>query len=190
MIDPIIIGISGYKGSGKDTAASYLKGCFPYKEFPYVKRIGFADPIKRELCKKLEVSMDWLEERKNIPEIRGALQRLGEEGRKKDLNYWISKLLEGITTPNGEPKKEPPIRRVILIPDVRHHNEIEFIRSKKGFSFRVERKGQVNTDTHESEIHVGDLKVDWIIHNDQTVIKLRNDIRWLFVDMIMPHFSL
>ena len=56
----LIVAISAWKGSGKDTAADYLVANWGFK------RIGFADPLKDNVAKEFGISRDTLD----LPDLK------------------------------------------------------------------------------------------------------------------------
>lgn len=209
----IIIGICGLKSSGKDTLAFALLNCFSLELWPIAKRIGFADNLKKEVAEYLEVDVAWIEKRKRLPEIRQLLQRWGTEYRRaEDINYWIKQLDEQISQYRGryknlktntivegqlkykelvEEAKQQATNSVFVIPDLRFLNEAEYIREQGGLIFRIERTGQhPYTDKHSSENDFQKIRVDHVVHNDQTKLKLEKEAFWLYETIIKNHYGL
>jgi hypothetical protein len=99
----MIIGLSGYAQTGKDTVASHL-----IKNYDF-RRVAFADPIRQALYRLnplVEVgefravhlqspvdSMGWEEVKKISPETRRLLQILGTEvGREMfGPDFWVNR---------------------------------------------------------------------------------------------------
>lgn len=189
-MSPIIIGITGFKRSGKDTAAVYLLNCFSYKKFPIVKRLGFADGVKEEIAEALGTTVKVIEDRKNIPEVRRLLQWWGTEFRRADNDlYWIDRLANKIAALQW--KAGPDKRAVIIIADCRFPNEADFIRSNGGYIIKVERPGFDNSnDPHPSEAFVSSMPAHIYIKNDNKPLKLQKEIEWLFMEHITRHFKL
>lgn len=105
-MDKVFIGI-GYKArQGKNEVASAIQQAFPRD----VTVLGFADALK-VYC-RVQHGMTT----KDAP----LLQRVGEEMRQKDPNFWVN-ILRWTATDRDE--------RYILIPDLRHHNEVEFCKA-------------------------------------------------------------
>ena len=80
-----VLGITGYKLSGKDTFCVALQF-----KFPKIVRLAIADEIKRELAKFLGITVATIEEFKE-PHYRKPLQDLGSARRRIDANYWLSR---------------------------------------------------------------------------------------------------
>jgi hypothetical protein len=141
----MIIGISGFIGSGKDTAANYLVG------FHGFRRDSFAGALKdavatvfgwdRELLEGLTPESrhwrdqvdPWWSKRLNIPHLtpRWVLQYWGTEvcsgGFHDDI--WIAALENRLKTRNGN----------TVITDVRFPNEIKTIRNAGGIVIWIKR---------------------------------------------------
>lgn len=141
----MIIGISGYIGSGKDTIADYLT---TFKGF---KRMSFAGPLKdavaaifnwdREMLEGTTKSSrefrdqidEWWSERLGIENLtpRWVLQQWGTEvGRKAFHNdIWIASIENKLRTTKDH----------VVISDCRFPNELESIKKINGITIRVSR---------------------------------------------------
>jgi hypothetical protein len=173
----MIIGISGYARSGKDTVAKYLV------ENHGFKRIAFADAIRHMLL-DLDpyvgigysnnshitisdlVSIEGWDNAKSHPEIRRLLQDLGVSARQHlGEDVWIKAALR--TLSNGEP---------IVITDVRFKNEADAIKDLNGKIWRVIRPGVDAVNGHISETQMDRYPVDDLILNDGDIKKLENEV--------------
>ncbi len=183
----MLIGLCGYAGVGKDTAAQVL-----LEEFSF-QRIAFADPIKGALlaldplvpgpedgqyCRLSEFAKDrsW-SEIKEFPEVRRLMQSLGTEvGRNLfDADLWV-KL--------AERKLESTLSvGDVVVTDVRFPNEARLIRGYGGMLVRVERPefGPINEHVSDraSERWTYDHKID----NDDDVSSLHRQIRQLIATL-------
>ena len=141
----MIIGVTGFIGSGKDTVANYLTTFHGYK------RISFAGTLKdsvasvfgwdrdmlegttkssREWREQLDL---WWSKRLGIPELtpRWVLQQWGTEVCREGFHndIWVASV-------------ENQLRKAkdnIVITDCRFNNEIEAIKNAGGITIRVER---------------------------------------------------
>lgn len=162
----MILGLSGYARSGKDTVADYLVYNYGFT------RMAFADPMREALYRlnprinvaemigvSLQDAVDNLgwEGLKDVsPDIRGLLQRMGTEvGREMfGENLWVNYALD----------KAAAIDRVVFA-DVRFVNEAQSIRDHEGFLWRIERPGTVAVNDHISERALDDYKFDHYLNN-------------------------
>lgn len=176
----MIIGLSGYARSGKDTVAGMLIGIHRFE------RVSFADPIKDFIYelnpmwaiafngqyKRISDYVDeygWDEAKVNIPEIRELLQRLGVAARKHiDESVWI-------TSAFNKAKDKPRI----VVTDVRFKNEAAKIKEAGGQIWRVTRVGTKPANDHISEVDMDDWEFDATITNNSDMPNLIKQIRAL-----------
>ena len=177
----LIVGISGKKRHGKDTASETLVRGFGFT------RVAFGDALKEALyiLDPILWSWRWLvrtllgkpmrlrefvdtvgwEAAKEIPEVRRLLQRIGTEVGRKILgdDIWIRTAL----------RKAAEVDGPVVITDVRFRNEVEAVRAAGGIVLRVERPSVISTDTHPSETGLdGYDGFDAVLVNDGTVADL------------------
>jgi len=141
----MIVGISGFQGSGKDTIADYLQNIYGFK------RDSFAATLKdavaaifgwdRELLEGRttesrawrETVDQWWANRLNMPNLtpRLVLQKWGTEVARKSWHddTWIASLEYKLTKAHND----------IVITDVRFPNEILAVRNAGGIVIRVVR---------------------------------------------------
>lgn len=179
----MIIGLSGYAQSGKDTVAKFLV------ENHGFERVAFADPIRDLLYElnpivgfefdgggwdlKYIVDRDGWDEAKKDPEIRRLLQVLGVGARNIiDDSIWIIKALR---TMSGDGN--------YVITDVRFQNEADTLRlSGHGAQiWRVERTGVNAVNDHVSEHDLDGWEFDAYIHNNATI----EDLEFAVKNMLM-----
>lgn len=162
MTAPLLIGLAGLKGAGKDTAAEWL--CF----HGFFERIALADPIKDGLAAMLglnaytfsepalkETVIDWLG---CTP--RHLMQTLGTEWGQRYVarDVWTRIAQHKIDTNNRMGDAAPPI----VVTDIRFEHEVEWLRSQGGQIWHIRRNQQAQ-DVHPSEQGVE-------IHPDDTII--------------------
>ena len=166
MPRPIIVGLTGYAQSGKDTLANLLVEKRAYE------RRGFADPMRDMLLrinplvlgKPTEgmlhptrlariVEMHGWEEAKQMDEVRSLLQRLGTEAGRGVLgeDVWVNALF-------AKPQICP-----LVISDVRFPNEAQKIHDFGGIVIRIIREGVGPVNHHASELE--NNYHDFVIHN-------------------------
>jgi hypothetical protein len=144
----MIIGISGYARSGKDTIAEYLCTQFGYR------RVAFADAIRNYLydlnptynregntIKEVVEALGW-DEAKSKPEIRKMLQDVGVAARKNfGEDFWVNIALKDVAYTSN-----------VVITDVRFPNEAKVIKDRDYSQlWKVERPGVGPINAHISE---------------------------------------
>lgn len=172
----MIIGLSGYARSGKDTAADHLISNYgftrysfaaPMKEAMYrLNPIVFSDSIGEFRYKNLVDVYGLDKAKESYPEIRRLLQIFGTEvGREMfGANFWVDLTLNSITDGNA------------VISDVRFKNEADAIRAAGGEIWRINRFGIGPVTNHSSEVDLDDYNFDHLINNDLSVVKLNKVI--------------
>lgn len=178
---PMLIAISGYATSGKDTIADRLCDVHGYR------RLAFADLLRKcleALNPILDMEMEWdvlvpvryndaLERygyhasKEMYPEFRESLQRMGTDvGRKLlDDNIWVDATMASL---------EPGVDYVLT--DARFPNETEAVIQKGGKVLRVERTNVGPANDHPSEISLDDWDFDEIIDNCGTIEDLNDKV--------------
>ena len=168
----MIIGLSGYAQSGKDTVAGMLIGLHKYE------KVAFADTIRNllyemdpfvtdgELSFRLQDVVDtygWENAKKVAPEIRRLLQELGVGGRHLfGLNFWVNQALN----PHIYEHPAVGVNKNIVVTDVRFINEAETVKSLGGQIWRINRPGVGPVNNHVSETNLDDWNFDAVINNN------------------------
>jgi hypothetical protein len=165
----MIIGLTGYAQSGKDTVAKILV------EHHGFIRIAFADRIRDLLfesnpmfdsiagepkfLKDYVTRYGWEEAKKN-PQIRRILQTTGVGARKVfGEDFWIEQGIRQIDDVNN-----------YVFTDVRFINEAEAIKSYEDSQiWRIKRLGIDAVNAHVSETQMDGYPVDQIFANNGTV---------------------
>jgi hypothetical protein len=175
----MIIGITGYKRSGKDTLADI----FVEDITPKIHRIALADAMKQFTSELLGVGLDTIESLKaaesvrllswdNSPAtMRTFLQNLGQgvKDLTRDELIWCRILARQIEEGEG-----------YVIPDIRFPFEEAFFRKFAEIAdinfvmIRVVRPELDTNDTHISETSISQVKDDFVIVNDGTIEDLRD----------------
>ena len=177
----MIIGLSGYAQSGKDTVAQVLVDNYGFT------RIAFADKIREFLYEvnpmvgcspsgylKDLVDLEGWEKAKQEPQVRRLLQDLGVGARKVfGDDFWIKQALKNIDQGN------------YVITDVRFKNEATAIWLMPGKIWRVTRPGVTAVNAHVSETQMDDYPVDHFVKNDGDIKDL-----WEEVLMLCHHMGL
>ena len=168
----MIIGLSGYARSGKDSTAELL--CLNYG----YTRLSFADPIRHALMvlnPKLD-SITRLAEyvddygwdmAKQNPEVRRLMQVFGTEvGRTMfGEDVWVKLALRDLS-PNSK----------VVISDVRYPNEARAIKSLGGSLWRINRHNHSAVNGHKSEHAMDNFTFNHVIYNDGTLDDLSDEV--------------
>ena len=175
----MIIGLTGYAQSGKDTVAKILVENYGYT------RIAFADKIRDFLYEtnpmfdaiagepmfvKNKVDRDGWDEAKKSPHIRRLLQNSGVAARKVfGQDFWVNEVFKSIDATDN-----------IVITDVRFENEAEAIKLITQFTgqeaqiWRIKRNGVEAVNNHVSEHEMDGYPVDQIFTNNGSIEDLED----------------
>lgn len=168
----MIIGLSGYARSGKDTVAELLVLNYGFK------RMAFADGIREALLALNPILHDgyrlnelvqmygW-EVAKAKDEVRRLLQVMGTEVGRKLINedVWVWLLFNKINTDER-----------IVIPDVRFPNEARMIEQQGGELWRINRHNHSAVNDHVSEHAMDNYMFQRVIYNDSTLDDLAAEV--------------
>ena len=166
----MIIGLSGYAQSGKDSVASILTSKYGFE------RVAFADAIRSILWEMNPIVKDsgftvqtvvhaygWDKAKVVFPEMRRLLQELGVSSRHTlGDQVWVSAAL----------RKMDDKDKNYVISDVRFGNEAEIVKQLNGHLWRIKRQGVEAVNSHISESGMDGYKVDQILHNGGTIEEL------------------
>lgn len=174
----MIIGLSGYARSGKDTVAGMLMGIHGYE------RVAFADKIRELLfamdplimhegrdfrLQDIVESKGWEDAKTQHPEVRRLLQDLGVGGRSLlDESIWVNAALNTFTADDK-----------VVVTDVRFKNEAARIKNLGGQIWRINRMNVGPANDHISEIDLDDWGFDGVITNNSDMPNLIKQIRAL-----------
>jgi hypothetical protein len=193
----MIVAFSGLKGSGKDTAASVLVA-----EYGFTK-IAFADAVRQMALiidpkipfnhswgsdvvnlSQLVAQFGWDKIKREVPEVRRLLQVIGTDAVRLLVgeNVWVDILARRYPDIADENSR-------YVITDCRFDNEVQFVRDRHGLLVWIDRPG-LQSDGHASEsTHIKELATT-VLHNDDTIEELHEDIRFmLFMRGIEPFES-
>jgi hypothetical protein len=169
----MIIGLSGYAQSGKDTVAELL--CLNYK---YHRR-AFADPMRDAIYTLNPIVFnlnsrvaDLVDEygwdvAKANPEVRRLLQVFGTDvGRKMfNENFWVDIALAGLND-----------KHRVVLSDVRFPNEAEAIKNLGGQVWRINRHNHAPVNGHKSEHAMDNYMFKHVLYNDGTIDDLADEV--------------
>jgi len=181
----MIIGLTGYAQSGKDTVASILVEQYGFT------RVAFADKI-RELLYELDppfpmadgkvvglqnlIDVYGWDSAKQNELVRSMLQNLGIGARKLfGESFWVHQAMVSIAFAHPN----------IVITDVRFLNEAEMLKVNNGQIWRVERPGINAVNSHVSESQMDDYKVDQTFLNNGSIEDLSASIKARMVGLLV-----
>ncbi|QOV06189.1 deoxynucleoside monophosphate kinase [Streptomyces phage Salutena] len=161
MSDQLIIGLSGYARSGKDTAAEALV------QYGWT-RAAYADKLREFLLaldplipghwgagnlrlRRLIEQTGWDYAKTTYPEVRALLQRAGTEAGRKVLgsNVWVDALF-----------REHADVPALVVTDVRFPNEAQAIADRGGVMIRVTRRGVGPARDRAGRVHESETALD------------------------------
>lgn len=177
---PTLIGISGGRGSGKDTAYGIISEWARSKNLTSARR-AFADPLKWSFARiwfpdiSLEDAVSWCEKVKHNTVIdagngvsvtgRQALQHYGFEAHREIFGetFWIDQV---VPLHNWRDKfsDQRRLTDVCVVTDVRFENEAKRIRDAGGIIWNIERDTGI-IDSHLSEAGIDKSLIDYTIIN-------------------------
>jgi hypothetical protein len=181
----MIIGLTGKKGSGKDTIATHLI------ESNGFVRVAFADPLKESVAALFDISRDLIEQLKNDEaalvtlslydvdqsyaelSVREFLQRYGTEAHRGVFGdqFWLDATRGRITRLLEDGYRD------LVFTDVRFDNEAELVRNLGGTMVEVHRPGLSIADAHASEQLP---PADVLLYNDGTLADLEAHVAVLY----------
>lgn len=195
-----LIGITGYKGSGKGEAASAVARLLPNSR---VKEVGFADKVKIMAARAAgwsgpdEVLLTAWNNRKgkwnlihwdteNEQRIgsmteRQYIQHLGHGARLTfGDDFWVNQVLPATLLSSHETEVamrfKYPCVDVLVMPDLRYENEAQRVLDLGGVIWEVIRPG-VTSDGHDSEQRLPPDLVSWQLFNDAGIDQLEDHVR-------------
>lgn len=157
----LIIGLTGFKGSGKSTVAKYLQENYGFT------RVNFKDALIREMklhmpniLKELSefysMNVDDLFDAKP-PMMRALMLDFGTELRRKENeNHWIDQYVAKAQTIKGN----------IVTDDVRFNNEYKTIKDHDHLMIRVKRDDITSGGDHQSETEQIGFSVDFVVEGE------------------------
>lgn len=170
----VIIGLVGYAGAGKDTAADAL---------PEFERVAFADPLRTAAGALFALDTPMPPERKTEPGPTGVSYRRGLQVLGTDVvRDQFSALFPELKWPSDEHwinllKTRLDPAKDYIVTDVRFPNEAEAIKKWGGMIVGIHRHAADSDDPHPSETGVAEITqsktlVQYLIYNDSTIEEL------------------
>lgn len=196
----MILGVAGFKRSGKNTFAEFVieevlasNGKYPEPEVQY-----FSAKLKESVGRLFGIEnnfLEWADEFKENGIVRvyhgfsdwpnsliigrEILQRYGTEAHRDIFgeDFWVDQILPiGLNCEN----------RLIIIPDLRFENEARRIRLLGGKIVRINRETFGEEDTHSSEIPLPGKLVDFEIDNNETIDYFRGEVNHFCYHHLFP----
>jgi hypothetical protein len=187
----MIIGLSGYAKSGKDTVAEMIQEIHPdkweVKKFSgKLKLIASiltgipADKFEDQEFKSSILGEEWW---KNYGDfyhqttVRDFLQILGTDAIRNGLhtNAWVNALMA-----DYKPRKMSEYNPSNwIITDCRFPNEAEAIKDRGGIIVRIDRPGIAPVNAHPSETALDNWDFDYKIANASDLISLKQSVQIL-----------
>ena len=145
----MIVGITGYAGSGKDSMGKCFVDNYGYT------RVAFADAVKL-----MALDHHGWDGRKDEAG-RALLQEVGSMMRDEYEHYWVDAAFAEVA------KHEH-----VVLTDLRYVNELARLRQLGGVFVRVIRPGVGPVNDHPSETALNDQPADVTVINDASLAKL------------------
>lgn len=187
----LLVGVSGYARSGKDTVGQALvdRGWWHASFAAKLKAFLYAinpQVVQNGITYRLAGLVDaygWERAKDEFPEIRKLLQRTGTDAGRKVMwdSLWVDAAMRDV----------PDWPTVFT--DTRFPNEADAIRARGGIIIRVDRPGvgpatDENGHVHESETALDHYDFDYRLDNDGTIEQLQQAVaarvtaRWPHLD--------
>jgi hypothetical protein len=168
----MIIGLSGYARSGKDTVADHLVNVYGFSQKSFAAKMKEAMYILNPIIHSDEIGpmryqslvdvygLDYVKD--HYPEARRLLQVFGTEvGRSMfGSDFWVNLTLDEVHSFHT------------VISDVRFKNEADAIKAQGGQIWRVNRSGITPVAAHSSEVDLDDYTFDKVLDNNQSILDL------------------
>jgi hypothetical protein len=187
----MIIGLSGYAKSGKDTVAEIIREIQPEKweikkfsgKLKQIASILLGMPehlFENQDFKSEMLGEEWW---KNYGDfyhqttVRDFLQLLGTDAIRNGLhtNAWVNALMA-----DYKPRKMDQYNPSNwIVTDVRFPNEAEAIKDRGGVIIRIDRPGVEPVNAHPSEIALDNWDFDYKIANVSDLVSLKQTVEVL-----------
>lgn len=169
----MIIGVGHKKRQGKSTIAKMLVRDWNFQEF------AFATPIKEIVDLIFNFPPFYKQNKEEIfPKVglsyREACQKIGESFRQNfGLDFWVKTLERRIENIEGD----------IVISDVRHIEEAEWVKRKEGVLIKV-YKDEISEDEHVSETGLNRYE-DWdfTVKNSGSIRDLEDTVEIIMTEI-------
>jgi hypothetical protein len=187
MSQPLIVLISGWAHAGKDSVAKILVESYDFQ------KIAFADPIKHQVARDLEIPLEWCYDQEKkaalLPNnkertLRDELIRVAETARETDKQIWARAVGEKIL------KAIQRGKRKFVISDWRHIEEVwalqKCIPTACIVPTRVDRPSQLLSPVPDwTEYSLLGFPFWKVFHNSGTIARLLTQVVE-FMDVDLP----
>jgi len=175
----LLVGITGYKKSGKNTAANFIAKNFPSH---ISHTIAFADSLKKEVATLFKITIETLEAEKD--KFRSILQEYGQKEKETRGQYvWVKEVANKLNTLDSTKPQ------LVIIPDVRFPFEATWIKELGGFLIKIERFDSTD-DLHPSETEVNKIKnSSYYLPNKGSLQDLERECKWVS-EFIKTHYKI
>ena len=173
-----VLGVSGLAGAGKSTLCNYIRDLAPNTVEVQIHPMAAA--LKRVA---LQYGWDGVKDEKG----RRLLQSLGQTFRDYDDKTWLREWYSGFMESVLHASIHTSYKCLIaIVDDMRHHNEAGIVKQLGGTTLRLEGRGGLAgaAGKHESEIHIMNLEVDKVYHNDRDINHLEERAKHLVQELL------
>jgi hypothetical protein len=184
----MIIGITGFKRSGKNTVCNYLSMKYGFTEY------AFASPIKEISYKLFDWNKEDDEQLKETIDPKWGISR-------REFWQWFGTEAMQYHLPEEFPNYANKIGRRLwseifrnlyeknkdinyAISDFRFPHEQQLLTELNAITIKVVNRKLLNKDLHESEMHIETIKCDYTVFNETSFKDLYKQ-----VDLIMKSIS-
>lgn len=173
---PLLIGLTGYAGSGKDTVREILESHHD------LDGLAFADSIREMLAALFDscgVKTEWMTDRelkeKEIPGLGASYRQLAQElgtawGRNIHPDFWLKIAASKIAMYRDHGSLG------VVISDCRFPNEAAWVKAQGGVIWRIIRPGVEPVRAHASEDLIASLPYDYVIDNSGSIDRLQHAV--------------
>ena len=190
MARSILVLLSGWSQSGKDSVAKILVESYTFQRF------AFADPIKEEVASAHKIPLEWCHDQKKKAELlegtdktlREEIIRVAENGRHSDPGCWAKKLSVHLLREIKRGKKK------FVISDWRNLEELltlqRMIPELHILPVRVVRPSQIVSPVPDkTEYNLLGFPFWKEIHNESTLPKLLLEVVYFMEEFLLIYIE-
>lgn len=191
------VAICGRANTGKNSVAKLIASLL-CKERDEYKMIAFADPMKRAIMqmypwadrkclygpsklRNTPIPATWDKDGNELT-YRQLLIDIGTRARENNPNHWVEvfdynarQLDEHITQHLSRNITRMLKRKLLIVPDLRFHNEFDYLRQKGFFIIKLLRDSDIviNSPTETDQNSIGLSEFDYVLDNNGTLDDLK-----------------